>query len=936
MADTNTTRRVDHLEFLDNDPFAELTRIMGHDPRAAEPDAEQSEAAASGPVADDLDIELDLDLDLEKELMGELDFSDFDEPGQDHPADDQRDPGTAFDRDAVDWTAEPSAAAAPMQEAAEWSPEPAGWEDDAAGYAAQPEAEPVAGTVEEAAEWSPEPASWEDDATGYAAQPEAEPVADPVQEAAAWSPDVADRQDNAVDYAAQPEAEATAAPVQEPAMGSDIDFDFELFEALTSEVQQQPAEAEAMAAQPSAAAEVDPEAGEASVQETPAESAWPQETFVDHGQETFTDHGMQPDSAPESTDESPHWVSLEDEVPSFDAADAQHVSSEPVAAPQAPVNEEIPALSLEDELTALLLQDPAPAEPAHDVEPAAEAEASSPANPVWHSSSDIFGRANFSAGRRDVTENGAPALQDPALQEEASTTESDDFADMFGALDLDLASDPEMQPAPATPEDALPSEDDEHAASGLASPEIATIEIADAVAAVEDDLDIPDIDYGAASASGAYDDLESQFADAFGDTGFDEPAPAEQPPAPAAPIAAAAAPAQEAWDAQEPFADDGFDYEHDLERAIAETAYEEEESEASPHRRRLLIAGAVAAAAIIAGAGVLGLSFFGGDADAPALVRADADPLKVRPENPGGTTVPNQDNEVYQRVQAGETDAAPQQDSLITTLEEPLDVAAAEVLPPPVAPGMDETGEPAAAAPKAEDRIQPAADGDAALGALEDNPVITPRRVRTMVVRPDGTLVPREEAEPAAPQAAPAEATRAAPAGDAPLVAAAPEAAAGAALDTLPQALPDTVPGQTAEMPAAEEDEGPVVDTPPTVAVVPTPRAEAPAARATPAPAATPVSAPAAAAPAAGAAADGAWSMQIASQPTAEGAQATYQDLARRYGSVLQGRGVNIVRADIEGMGTYYRVRIPAATRDDAIQLCTRYKSAGGSCFVSR
>jgi hypothetical protein len=76
--------------------------------------------------------------------------------------------------------------------------------------------------------------------------------------------------------------------------------------------------------------------------------------------------------------------------------------------------------------------------------------------------------------------------------------------------------------------------------------------------------------------------------------------------------------------------------------------------------------------------------------------------------------------------------------------------------------------------------------------------------------------------------------------------------------------------------------------------------------------------------------------MQIASQPTAEGAQATYQDLARRYGSVLEGRGVNIVRADIEGMGTYYRVRIPASNRDEAIRLCTEYKSAGGSCFVSR
>ncbi|MBX3530752.1 MAG: SPOR domain-containing protein [Rhizobiaceae bacterium] len=76
--------------------------------------------------------------------------------------------------------------------------------------------------------------------------------------------------------------------------------------------------------------------------------------------------------------------------------------------------------------------------------------------------------------------------------------------------------------------------------------------------------------------------------------------------------------------------------------------------------------------------------------------------------------------------------------------------------------------------------------------------------------------------------------------------------------------------------------------------------------------------------------------MQIASQPTADGAQSTYQDLARRYGSILGGKGVNIVRADIPGKGTYYRVRIPSSTRNEAISLCEKYKAAGGSCFVSK
>lgn len=76
--------------------------------------------------------------------------------------------------------------------------------------------------------------------------------------------------------------------------------------------------------------------------------------------------------------------------------------------------------------------------------------------------------------------------------------------------------------------------------------------------------------------------------------------------------------------------------------------------------------------------------------------------------------------------------------------------------------------------------------------------------------------------------------------------------------------------------------------------------------------------------------------MQIASQPTVEGAQSTYQDLARRYSNVLAGRSANIVKADVAGKGTFYRVRVMAQSRDDAIKLCTSYKAAGGNCFVSK
>jgi uncharacterized protein with beta-barrel porin domain len=76
--------------------------------------------------------------------------------------------------------------------------------------------------------------------------------------------------------------------------------------------------------------------------------------------------------------------------------------------------------------------------------------------------------------------------------------------------------------------------------------------------------------------------------------------------------------------------------------------------------------------------------------------------------------------------------------------------------------------------------------------------------------------------------------------------------------------------------------------------------------------------------------------MQIASQPSEAAAQASLQDLSSRFGSILAGRNYTIQRAEVEGKGTFYRVRINAGTRAEANALCQRYKSAGGSCFVTR
>ncbi len=83
-------------------------------------------------------------------------------------------------------------------------------------------------------------------------------------------------------------------------------------------------------------------------------------------------------------------------------------------------------------------------------------------------------------------------------------------------------------------------------------------------------------------------------------------------------------------------------------------------------------------------------------------------------------------------------------------------------------------------------------------------------------------------------------------------------------------------------------------------------------------------------------AAGGGYFIQIASQPSAELAQKSYANMAQRYGSVIGGRAVDIKRADIPNKGTYYRVRVQAGSKDDANALCGRFKTAGGSCFVTQ
>jgi hypothetical protein len=385
--------------------------------------------------------------------------------------------------------------------------------------------------------------------------------------------------------------------------------------------------------------------------------------------------------------------------------------------------------------------------------------------------------------------------------------------------------------------------------------------------------------------------------------------------------------------------------------AATQAHYGAANAESEGSRTKYIVAATFGGLLLIGGIAVFGFNS-GGSGDAgqteAALVEADPDPVKVKPENPGGVEIPNQDKAVYDRVGNGtDVAVAPNQDQLVEGAEQPIAI---------------DRG-----VPKSEDRL---GENTAALDNSA-NSLLAPRRVQTVVVKPDGTIVRVDPEDAGSVQATPAQqatgtdtpasvtdsgSTQVAgleplpetsPVSEAPSTPLLEGASASTGTIPLPQSAPAGLQiNQPLEV-ARVEFTPPAATQTPTARVQPTPRAT------NPAPAANDASAPlqlatpgrttntqAAAQSAAPvvtqAPSSGGFVVQVSSQRSADAARASYANIQRRFPSVLGGRAANIQQATIEGRGTFFRVRVPAGSRSDAVNLCERLKSAGGSCFVSR
>ncbi|MGN6486467.1 MAG: hypothetical protein ACTHLT_01440 [Devosia sp.] len=225
-------------------------------------------------------------------------------------------------------------------------------------------------------------------------------------------------------------------------------------------------------------------------------------------------------------------------------------------------------------------------------------------------------------------------------------------------------------------------------------------------------------------------------------------------------------------------------------------------------------------------------------------------------------------------------------------------------------------------------------------GAADSESELANRKVRTVTVRPDGSIVSGEDAV-AGSEALPVDRPNVpvVPGADvqpSELLAALPDNSAPAATDPL---------GSAINAASAEATTGPAPNVNPSI-VAPVPMAR-PANRSTlnggsaPRVAAADPNAPldltagaaSAAAPAqAPVASTGGAYVQLSSQPTSGDAQASLQTTQNRLSGILNGRSLEIRQVDLGARGVWYRVVLPVNSFSEATQTCASFKANGTDC----
>jgi hypothetical protein len=79
------------------------------------------------------------------------------------------------------------------------------------------------------------------------------------------------------------------------------------------------------------------------------------------------------------------------------------------------------------------------------------------------------------------------------------------------------------------------------------------------------------------------------------------------------------------------------------------------------------------------------------------------------------------------------------------------------------------------------------------------------------------------------------------------------------------------------------------------------------------------------------------YAVEVASDPSAAGAHATFRTLQEKFTKQLGGRQPIVRRVDLGAEGIYYRAMVgPFPSMEEADGLCSSLKAAGASCHVEK
>jgi hypothetical protein len=301
---------------------------------------------------------------------------------------------------------------------------------------------------------------------------------------------------------------------------------------------------------------------------------------------------------------------------------------------------------------------------------------------------------------------------------------------------------------------------------------------------------------------------------------------------------------------------------------------------------------------IVAGIAGIGASFGFKGAVSPqdeiAAISAANGPAKIHPETAAGTVIP-QDASIL--------GGSPQQPpvAVVNNVEQPADLTAPANLPEApraivgLATGAASVPVPA---PPAQAQPQPSAE------PLSITDLLEPKKVKTVSVRPDGTLLPNDAPPQVTATAVPVPAAR--PTAASLAKAATPKSAARVA---------------TTPKPAADANGNPLPATSVVAKAKPVELADARGQT-----------------PAAGAAQTlpGSFSVQLAAPGTEQEARDTEVRLLQKFGAEFAGFHTSIHKAAVGGKPVY-RVRVGGLpSRNEAIALCQKVQTGGGNCFVAK